>query len=229
VTKRKGGGYLLPSLTINKLIEIQVASISSTISYKSRVEEIDARGIWIANPTFQGSLVLISVGEEIIATYGDDLCIYSFSSTVLSIAREPLPMLLLAQPEPKKVTRIQRRDFVRVPAILPVEFGIISPDQDLTAIKTYKANTIDISGGGLKLLTNILVKERDLLQLTLFLEGEAMILSGIVIRANIEVEEDNPKPASVGVQFVNIHESDRDKVVKFVFDWQRQMRRKGLL
>ncbi|MBS4024783.1 MAG: flagellar brake domain-containing protein [Clostridia bacterium] len=220
----------MKSLTVNTLIEIQIVkNAKEIISYKSRVEEIDARGIWIANPTFKGSVVLIPVGEEITAVYGDELCIYSFPSTVLSRVNNTLPMLLLAHPEPQNVTRIQRRDYVRIPAKVPVEFGIASPDKDLTDLTTFKANSVDISGGGLKLLTNVPVKERDLLQLTLFIEGEAILLYGTVIRANIEVGENRAKNSTVGVQFVNIHESNRDRIVKFVFNWQRQMRRRGLL
>jgi c-di-GMP-binding flagellar brake protein YcgR len=215
---------------VNKLIELQVVhKPSESVSYLSRVEEIDARGIWIANPTHQGSLVLIPVGEEITVFYGDEICIYKFPSVVLSRQKTPLPMLLLAHPEPQKVMRIQRRDYVRIPAKVPVEYMIVSAEQDVTKQKKFKTTSVDISGGGLNLVTNVPLNKQDLLQLTITLDGEPIVLNGIVIRTSSQVKLNNLKQTTAGVQFINIQENDREKIIKFVFQWQLNKRRKGLL
>lgn len=220
---------MLNNLTVNKLIEIQPPSASPDKTYKSRVEEINDKGIWVANPTKQGALVTLPLGTEIKVTYGDELCIYSFKTIIKSKVNSPLPMLLLEKPDPKSIERIQRREFVRVPANTPFEYGIITTGMEQEGVDLHKTNTLDISGGGLRFLTNMSLQEKDLLQINLTLENELMILIGQIMRISDYSKNNNPGLKAVGVKFVNIHEADRDKIIKFVFDWQRQMRRKGLL
>ncbi|MDW7675078.1 MAG: flagellar brake domain-containing protein [Bacillota bacterium] len=221
---------MLKNLTVNKLLEVEVEGSSSRKVYKSRIEEINSEGIWIANPIERGNLVMLSVGETVKISYGDDICVYIFPATIKKRVNDPLPMLLLEQPDSDKVIRVQRRDFVRINVVMPLKFGITSGRfDDLAEVELHEAKTIDISGGGLKLLTKVQIKEHNLLKINLSLSGEMLILYGKAVRVSAMSEEHLQGLYAVGVQFINIPESDRDKIIKFVFDWQRQMRRKGLL
>lgn len=215
-------------MSVNKSIEIK--RFAPDAVYKSRVEVKNQTGLWIATPMQKSIVVTLSVGEHVEVSFGDDTCIYSFPTVILKRVSEPVPMLLIEEPDEKKIVRVQRRDFVRVNAVVPIEFGIVPHDaNDLLNMKLEKANTIDISGGGLKFLTEKKVREKDMLQINLSLNNNHIITFGKVVRVISYENELNNKLWAIGVQFTNIHESERDNIIRFVFDWQRQMRKKGLL
>lgn len=211
-------------------MSIQIELTSTKESYRSRVEAIEKDGFWIATPIKKSMIVPISIGQDLTLSFGVDTCIYKFPSSVIKRVAEPVPMLFVKYPLEKEIQRIQRRYYVRVNAVTPIEYGILDPtDKDNKNVELLPGNTIDLSGGGLQFITKHNVPENKLLQINLNLNNEKLIVFAKPARIRPYPDEKDRQYWAVGVQFINISESERDKIIKYVFDWQREMRKKGLL
>ena len=108
---------------------------------------------------------------------------------------------------------IQRRDYVRVEAFVPVTYQPAGPDG-----WTVTANTLDVSGGGFRIAAAEALRLGDMMRFTLELgEGEDPVQA--VAQAVREAGEDE-----FGMRFVEILERDRQRLVRWVFARERLAR-----
>jgi c-di-GMP-binding flagellar brake protein YcgR len=108
---------------------------------------------------------------------------------------------------------IQRRDYVRVEAFVPVTYKPDGPD-GWTAV----ANTLDVSGGGFQIADAEGLALGDMRRFTLDLgEGEEPVHA--VAAAVREADE-----RGFGMRFVEIEERDRQRLVRWVFARERLAR-----
>jgi c-di-GMP-binding flagellar brake protein YcgR len=108
---------------------------------------------------------------------------------------------------------IQRRDYVRVEAFVPVTYQPAGPGG-----WTATANTLDISGGGFRIAEAEGLLLGDMLRFTLELgEGEKPLQAvGEAVREAGE--------GAYGMRFVEILERDRQRLVRWVFARERLAR-----
>jgi PilZ domain-containing protein len=108
---------------------------------------------------------------------------------------------------------IQRRDYYRVEAFVPVTYQPYGPDG-----ATVTANTLDVSGGGFRIADAEGLRLWDMLRFTLELgEGEDPVQA--VAQAVREADED-----AFGMRFVEIVERERQRLVRWVFARERLAR-----
>jgi hypothetical protein len=108
---------------------------------------------------------------------------------------------------------IQRRDYVRVEAFVPVTYLPDGPDG-----WTATAHTLDVSGGGFQITDAEGLRLRDIRRFTLELgEGEEPVAA--VSEAVREVDEQ-----TFGLRFVEIAEIERQRLVRWVFARERLAR-----
>ncbi len=108
---------------------------------------------------------------------------------------------------------IQRRDYVRVEAFVPVTYRPDGPEG-----WTATAHTLDVSGGGFQIADAEGLRLGDMRRFTLDLgEGEDPIEA--VATAVREVREE-----SFGMRFAEIPESERQRLVRWVFARERLAR-----
>ena len=87
--------------------------------------------------------------------------------------------------------------------------------------------TNDLSGGGIKITFNRGLKEGTRVELSFELErGEVINALGEIVRTE-KVGEGNDR-YWLAIKFTDILESDRNKIVKFVFKKQVELRKKGI-
>jgi c-di-GMP-binding flagellar brake protein YcgR len=106
--------------------------------------------------------------------------------------------------------RVQRRNFVRVPAIVPIK--VISLEKGVTAGDT---TTINVSGSG------VLIKDKWRLplgtdvriELQLEPDGEPLRALGRVVRYSSEQEK--------GIRIEDVSRSDEDRLIKFIRERER--------
>jgi hypothetical protein len=111
------------------------------------------------------------------------------------------------------VELIQRRDYYRVEAFVPVTYQPYGPDG-----LTVTANTLDVSGGGFRLAAAEAVQLWDMLRFTLELgEGEEPVQA--IAQAVREAGDDE-----FGMRFVEIVERERQRLVRWVFARERAAR-----
>jgi PilZ domain len=111
---------------------------------------------------------------------------------------------------------IQRRDYVRVEAFVPVSYNPDGPDG-----WTATGHTLDVSGGGFQVTEAEGLRLGDMLRFTLDLgEGEDPVAA--VACAVREAGESGE--GTFGMRFVEIPERDRQRVVRWVFARERLAR-----
>ncbi|WIV10877.1 PilZ domain-containing protein [Proteiniborus sp. MB09-C3] len=125
------------------------------------------------------------------------------------------------------IIKIQERNFFRLPISIKVQkkYEVKNEGED-KAIEEI-CRTGDISGGGLRLFSNFKHKKNDQLSLTLFIEDMEFNMQGEVVRV-FESRSDDYK-YEIGVKFKDIDSIQRDTIVKFIFEQQRELRKKGLI
>ena len=188
--------------------------------YFSQLMDFDDDSLYISLPQRQGSLMpSFGKGTEITIRFPLKDAIYTGITEIIKWEKSPQS---LSVTRPRRVTRIQRRNFVRVEAELPLTLIIPQQDEKKLVIKSV---TTDISGGGL------LVFLSQFLQLFTELDVELEIPTGsakpviLKIQAqvcrNTKIRDDFYQ---IGLSFLDIEESDRDKIVKYIFKRMRELK-----
>ena len=111
------------------------------------------------------------------------------------------------------VELIQRRDFVRVDAHIPVVYQPLGPEG-----WTVTAYTLEVSGGGFRMAQAESLRLGDMMSFTLEL-GEGSDPLTVVAEVVREAE-----PGEFGLRFVEILERERQRLVRWVFERERLAR-----
>jgi len=124
-----------------------------------------------------------------------------------------------------KFTRNQNRKHIRLEASLPLAYRVVQysdPDKKPTA-DSFKARTVDISGGGLCFIADIPLQMGDEVLMSLQIPGYSM--GGIKARIvkEVTVEGKTGTQHKHLTQFMEIEAQQREKIVKYIFEKQREM------
>lgn len=181
----------------------------------------------ITLPMLKGQPVPLGIGQTVRINFFRDRGRFSFEAKVIERqSTEAVRLIRLKQISP--MHRLQRRNFYRLKINLPVLFRLIEQDSEPDRQGYIKAYTADISGGGLRLLTNEDLKPGQQVECRISIEDSNFLeLKGLVVRVATCVEG-NYK-FEVGVKFIDILESERDKLIQFIFQQQRKLKAKGLI
>ncbi len=160
--------------------------------------------------------------------FGKDQAIYLFQTQLLGRKQGRIPMLILKDPGKEKYIRIQRRQYVRVDTTIDV--AVHPKNEEFSPFVTV---TLDISGGGLALILpkkhGIPINKDITCWLALHMQtGEIKYLkvNCQVIRI-ISPKESPSEKASL--QFIDISERERQIVIRYCFDRQLYLRKKGII
>lgn len=196
--------------------------------FRCRVVEQKGSSLYIDYPinTETGRTDFFPNGTFLFAYFvGNDQSIYKFYTEIIDRKREKVPMLMLRYDQ-NKLTKIQRREYVRVDANLDV--SITDPEGEVEAFTTV---TKDISGGGLSVVlpANIEVKPGMQVDLVIVLRTKEEI-NYIFTRAETIRTFELSKEAKqlLSLKFVDIHEQDRQQIIQFCFETQLRARRQAI-
>ncbi|HID16150.1 MAG TPA: PilZ domain-containing protein, partial [Candidatus Atribacteria bacterium] len=92
--------------------------------------------------------------------------------------------------------------------------------------------TKNISGNGMLIIVKKdIAKLGNLLEISFRLPGRTKIFNviGEIVRIAEEVRTEGDDEIGVGVRFVKISEKDRTEIIRYIFDKQREIIKKGLL
>jgi c-di-GMP-binding flagellar brake protein YcgR len=220
------GDNLLPA--INQHLFIQVASMDDEESqheYKSRISDIRDTFIAIEVPISvkTGRLKRLVAGDQISAHYITEGGVKNFFNTeVLGLREDVIKLVLIKPPELESITRVQRRNYLRVPAELEIAVKL----QDKLQIIGV---TDDVSGGGLSFICDghYPFKSREIVTCWLLLSYKAGTIEHMPFHAEIV----RIKPLETGKQllmcsYTDIAEHERQKVIRYCFERQFDLRKK---
>ncbi|MGD8189175.1 flagellar brake protein [Brevibacillus ginsengisoli] len=205
----------------------------SKLVYKSRVADIQNDMIIIElpiNETHPSGISSYVVGSRWQCWYiGGDGSRFDFQTEIIGKRRENIPMLELKPPVKTEVTRTQRRHFVRVSTHVEIAVKI----DDRVRNYHFLARTIDLSGGGLAFSCpdKYTLQEKDQLKIWLALPSKSnKVGHAYAVGEIIRVKRPEEKGGNqwVSVNFMEIKEGDRAKVIRACFERQLELRNKGI-
>lgn len=183
--------------------------------YKCTVQDVRDDFFMINLPLGDGSYLYFDDDQEVEMNYYSDSCYYTFMTKVIRKEKEN-NIILYRLGLPFNIKKIQRRDFVRVDLIenLFIQKKVNSEE------KLLKAVVLNLSGGGMRISVAENLDEEDEIIAHLLLEDGKLLVHGKIVR---EIEK-RGKNQIYGVQFIDINENIRDKIIKKVFSLIRKQR-----
>ncbi|OXM88089.1 flagellar brake protein [Paenibacillus rigui] len=213
---------------VNAILHIQVNSIDEEEAkqeYKSRIADVKDNFISMEIPINEktGKLKRLYAGDEISAYFITDGGVKNyFTTSVTGFTDDVIRLVLIKKPEPDAITKVQRRNFLRVPAEL--EIAVQYSDQ-----LKFVAVTDDVGGGGISFLcegyvTMVTQQIVSCWLLVPFKNGqvEHVPFKGELVR--IKTLETGKQ--QVMMRFAEITDWDRQKIIRYCFERQLEFRKR---
>lgn len=190
-------------------------------AYKALIIDAEDDCIKINLPVYDDEYLMLYRGDKIeINSYTENGQCYNFYCNVISKGKEG-NILYYKLTTPYNMTKIQRRDYVRVQVLKDVEYKNLSEVKEKAELLEFKKCVmIDLSGGGVKIKTNERLKKGDHVILRIQFENNKMEIQGEVVR----VESTPDKERLCGIMFTNISQVETDRIMKELFEIMRKQR-----
>lgn len=198
-------------------------------TYKCMVVEIGHGSFYIDYPVngSTGKVAFLVDGTQLQASYTDDeQGTFLFETEVFKKVKGKIPMMELMLPPEEEFIKIQRRQFVRLES--SVDVAIHPLEGEFTPFRTV---TEDISAGGAALL----------LKNTMDIHGAPYINVWLALLLNsgeisylqlkckvIRMKELNRGAKILSVQFIEPSANDTQIIMRFIFEKQLELRKKGI-
>lgn len=205
-------------LSLNQRLELEIPEGPYQGSYYSHLLSMEDSYLSISIPISKGEIVPIRNGTPLSVIFVGPEAMYQFESRVLKRKRGKVPSLLISLPE--NFRRIQRREFFRLKVNIPLLFRKQEGGEDF-----FEAFTLDLSGGGCKFRAEEELEVGETV-LVRFKEEE---LTGLDLEAEILRREKDDQKFIYAARFKEIPEREQDEIIRFIFDKQRKLKKKGLL
>ncbi|MBK1812905.1 PilZ domain-containing protein [Clostridium sp. YIM B02505] len=189
--------------------------------YRCQIQDIGENFFNINLPASEGQYLTVPRGLDLeFMSFCDDGDVFKFKATIISRSQENnIPMYVMTTPY--DIVKIQRRDYVRVKVAQIISY--ITGDYTVGDIEKLKLNTailLDLSGGGMRVKLKEKLLKGDSIISELKYGNQQALVKGTIVR--VETTED--KQWIYGVNFDNIDERTRDKIIRMVFDIMRKQR-----
>lgn len=213
--------------------KIEVYSEDELKMGDSTVQDEDESSISISLPMGPNGHIDLVPGEIIRAMYcGEGNKSYEFMTEVGTIISDDrIPLIKINKPSEYQI--IQRREFVRIPIMLDIQFFVIDEKMSIVhktsdelkslykSKKWIKGYAYDISGGGLGAVLHEPVDYGK--QIACLIEDEYFDTGfiGKVVRS-IQLKQSGKKLHKIGLQFLGLDYRSEEKLVKYTFQKMRE-------
>lgn len=206
---------------------------NNQLIYKARIADLNEDVISIEMPLSEetGRIGFFTEGREIGCwLYTINGSKYSFVCLALGRKKERIPLMKISHPLPNTVQKEQRREFLRVPCYEEGAFYPLQPGE----FNPFVAKIVDLSGGGLAFIS----MEKPTISpgtevkwwLSLVLKsGPILHPSGTAKLIRILDPAEKGLPYKCPIEFTNLAEFERQKIIRFCFERQLDIKKKGLL
>lgn len=206
--------------------------------YISQVYDVLEDGkIAIAMPIVEGRIIPLSVNTHYDACFYTKNGLYQARLVIVERYKENGLHTLVVE-FVSELKKFQRRQFYRLPCTMNVEYKRL--DQEEVDEYMGKAQVIDIegsfqngivldlSGGGMRFLTKEKMDTGDIIIISLQLQNDeeapkTLLIGKVILSEEIKNRE---KVYENRMEFIEISERLREKLVKFIFEEERKQRRK---
>ncbi|GAB7053437.1 MULTISPECIES: flagellar brake protein [Paenibacillus] len=212
---------------INQILYIQINSIDEEEAkqeYKSRIADITESHISMEIPMSDktGRFKRLYQGDELSVYFiTEDGVKNYFNTSVTGFSDDVIRLVHIKKPQPESITKAQRRNFLRVPAELEIAVKLSEQLQFVTL-------TEDVSGGGISFYCDGYIPAHT------GQTASCMLLihykNGQIEHVPFKSEIVRVKPVETGKQqvilrYAEISDRDRQKIIRFCFERQLEIRK----
>ena len=180
------------------------------------VVDVDSEQLAVACRTLTGDELVLAGGELVHVIFIRPDALYSFRTRVKGV--DTANKIAYLERRDQDVRRIQRRQYFRVYVRVRVVARLIDDGRLRRAVSVEEpAEAENLSGGGLLLKVRSRYSIGDLISIQIFLpDGKSPLEAvGKIVRVQSEPKEEH-LPAHYGVEFVQIDERDRSRIIAFL-------------
>mgnify|MGYP004443010755 FL=1 len=207
-------------------LDIKINSIVTVmweeVTYKSSVQDVKENEILITIPVSDGTYLTLDDGVEIEQFYYDKKSnLYKYKTKVLGrYTEKEIPFYRVSKPY--DIKKIQRRDYFRVDVVQIINYiKAIDLEKDIRREENYEsALLLDLSGGGMRIKVKEELSFNESIISNLYYENEKIVVKGRVVR----IEKTEDKRYIYGIDFKDIDNSTREKIIQVVFKIMRKQR-----
>ncbi len=213
-------GVLLAGVKV--FLSIESATVSGTM--EASVAAVSGSEVALTVPVKDGYFHPLAKDTRLEVFFYGGSGRYFFRTTVLGrILLDNKPVIVCSMP--LSLTRTERREFYRVDTLFHVKILITELTAERVTTDTYNALCVDISGGGMQLDAEhskaIPLKLNEICDID-FCEA----LEGMGRAKGMAVRRPAAGKTGWGIKFTKISDSDRDKIIRYVFKKQLAAKKK---
>ncbi|MCT4606741.1 MAG: PilZ domain-containing protein [Marinisporobacter sp.] len=218
---------MLPEIGMKISIDLENSKAIEKKQLVSQVTDIiDNYSMFIAMPIYKNIVTPISVGETIQITYSKkNLGVYAFKGKIIG-RKKTSGISYMKVERIGDIFRVQRREFFRLDVVLNAKIRAIELEDHE---KIILALTKDISGGGLRVISKEPLELGSTIEISIESGKETFVLKGKILRCTPYKDEGSKYDFDIGISLDDASEKVREKIISFIFDYQRKMRKKGLI
>ncbi|MDQ0058217.1 flagellar brake protein [Paenibacillus harenae] len=211
---------------VNQMLFYHIASADeeeAAIEYKSRIADEQEDFLLIENPLSEktGRFKRLFLGDELSVYFTTESGIKNyFDSHVVGFAEDVIRLIKIRKPDPDRITKVQRRNFLRVPAELEIAVR-------LSDHVRFVCKTDDVGGGGISFLYDgkWSLQSEQMLDCWLLVPFKNGTIEHASFKAEIVrvVQMESGRHQAM-IKFASISDSERQKIIRYCFEKQLEYR-----
>jgi Predicted glycosyltransferase len=191
--------------------------------YKARIADELEDGLLIENPLniITGRMKRLFLGDELSVYYlSEDGIKHYFDSHVIGFRDDVVKLIKIRKPDPARITKVQRRHFLRVAADLEVAVNLSGNIRFVTV-------TDDVGGGGISFICDgkWSIKPGMEMDCWLLIPYKNGTLEHASFKAEVVRAEDLVTGRKqIMSKYIAIGDSERQKIIRYCFERQLEFR-----
>ncbi len=199
--------------------------------YSSKVLDFkDDKTLQVSMPIYEGKIVPLIVNGKYEATFYTKKGL--LQCKILVVGRYKEKAIYIADiAQLSNLKKVQRREFYRMDCRIEAEYRMIyeieenkKEQEEIEDVEWNKGIIIDLSGGGMRMLTKEKGNKGDLLQIRFRFQSHTEYVKFVLYANSVRVStyENNGKIYDNRLEFYNIEDIEREKLIKCIFEEERR-------
>lgn len=215
--------FLVPGEKINIVILDEI----NGYQYMSKIEHVyDDGTIDVLIPISKNQVLYIKNESLLKVIVFRNSAIYEFKAKIINKIFGMVPLLKLAMIS--DVIKIQRRNYYRLKVIRTIKVRRALNLKEKLFEEYFNASLIDLSGGGIGFTSHKELNENDIVEINMELNSNIVNMFGRIVRKEFN-NRSFRNMFLYGAHFEKITEIERNSIMRFIFEEQRKLAKKGMI
>jgi len=195
------------------------------VAFESPVRVVLPGALRLGLPRRDAEVMTVEPGDQLTMFTTVHGRVYRFSAPVRQVETDNDSFVI---DPPREAEQTERRQFYRLPTRIVPRLATVL-DDDGRAVQTLRGVILDLSGGGVLLQSRDFVEVGSRIRLVFELEGDPLEMDIGMLVLSINRPTTNAQQFRIHGQFLEPNRSEIERLVRYVYRQQAELRRKGLI